>query len=212
MCSSKVDSSSRSIEEYVFTKGEYLIGRFSQCDIRLQDPLVSRVHTQLVLGESGLRVLDMGSSPTHKGIIFRKYEEGMSPPDIARATGHTLAAVDSYLGTYDRVKVLLRRGFDVETICQVTGKAKRTIAQYLVIVECYHRDLLRETHHQWLAARRRKTKSIADPEAMAAMARSLKNGGTPGTEECEKIAQEGSEELGSQPRPYRTAKQRTCGP
>jgi len=61
-------------------------------------------------------VLDMGSSPTHKGIICRKYEEGMSPPDIARATGHTLAAVDNYLGTYDRVKVLLRRGFDVETI------------------------------------------------------------------------------------------------
>src|SRR6266545_7784400 len=44
-------------------------------------------------------VLDMGSSPTHKGIICRKYEEGMSPPDIARATGHGLEAVDNYLGT-----------------------------------------------------------------------------------------------------------------
>ena len=43
-------------------------------------------------------VLDMGSSPTHKGIICRKLEEGMSPPDIARATGHTLEAVDNYLG------------------------------------------------------------------------------------------------------------------
>jgi hypothetical protein len=47
-------------------------------------------------------VLDMGSSPTHKGIICRKFEEGMSPPDIARATGHGLAAVDNYLGTYQR--------------------------------------------------------------------------------------------------------------
>ena len=42
-------------------------------------------------------VLDMGSSPTHKGIICHKYEEGMSPLDIARSTGHTLAAVDNYL-------------------------------------------------------------------------------------------------------------------
>ncbi len=87
-------------------------------------------------------VLDMGSSPTHKGIICRKFEEGMSPPDIARATGHTLAAVDNYLGTYERIKVLLRRGFDVETIGQVTGKAARTIAQYLVIIGSYHPDLL----------------------------------------------------------------------
>jgi len=150
-------------------------------------------------------VLDMGSSPTHKGIICRKYEEGMSPPDIARATGHTLAAVDNYLGTYDRVKVLLRRGLDVETICQVTGKAKRTIAQYLVIVECYHRDLLQDSHHRWLAARRRKTKQVADPETMAAMAKSLENGSTSGISQREKIAQNGSEELGSEPRSSRKA-------
>ena len=62
MCSSNADSSSRFIEEYVFAHGEYLIGRFSQCDIRLEDPLVSRVHPQLVFGDSGLSVLDMGSS------------------------------------------------------------------------------------------------------------------------------------------------------
>lgn len=156
-------------------------------------------------------VLDMGSSPTHKGIICRKYEEGMSPPDIARATGHTLAAVDNYLGTYDRVKVLLRRGFDVETICQVTGKAKRTISQYLVIVECYHRDLLQDSHHQWLAARRRKTKQTADPETLAAMTKSLEKRGTPGMGECEKIAQSGSEKLESKPRSSRRTKRRSSG-
>ncbi|MGH2667732.1 MAG: DUF1670 domain-containing protein, partial [bacterium] len=87
-------------------------------------------------------VLDMGSSPTHKGIICRKFEEGMSPPDIARATGHGLAAVDNYLGTYDRIKVLLKRGFDTPTICQVTGRAARTVAEYLVIVERFHPQLL----------------------------------------------------------------------
>ena len=102
-------------------------------------------------------VLDMGSSPTHKGIICRKLEEGMSPPDIARATGHTLAAVDNYLGTYDRIKVLLRKGLDVPTICQATGKAPRTVAQYLVIVEAYHPDLITPEHRKWLAHRRRRS-------------------------------------------------------
>ena len=101
-------------------------------------------------------VLDMGSSPTHKGIICRKFEEGMSPPDIARATGHGLAAVDNYLGTYDRIKVLLKKGFDTPTICQVTGRAARTVAEYLVIVERFHPELLGPEHRDWLVARRKR--------------------------------------------------------
>lgn len=103
-------------------------------------------------------VLDMGSSPTHKGIICRKFEEGMSPPDIARATGHGLAAVDNYLGTYERIKVLLRKGFDAPTICQVTGKAARTVAEYFVIVERFHPKLLRSGHRDWLVARHKRAK------------------------------------------------------
>jgi hypothetical protein len=101
-------------------------------------------------------VLDQGSSPTHKGIICRKLEEGMSPPDIARATGHTLAAVDNYLGAYHRIKVLLRKGMDVPTICQITGRAARTVAQYLTIIERFHPDLLEEKHRRWLEGRRNK--------------------------------------------------------
>jgi hypothetical protein len=120
-------------------------------------------------------VLDMGSSPTHKGIICRKLEEGMSPPDIARATGHTLAAVDNYLGTYDRIKVLLRKGLEVETICQVTGKAARTVAEYLVIVEGYHPSLLKDTHRTWLDARRKRVGAARSlpAETIAPMTRSL---------------------------------------
>lgn len=118
-------------------------------------------------------VLDMGSSPSHKGIICRKFEEGMSPPDIARATGHTLASVDSYLGTYGRVKVLLRRGFDAATICQVTGKAPRTIAQYLAIVEHYQPKLLKASHRDWLAARRQKNSVPMPTETLAPMTKSL---------------------------------------
>ena len=123
-------------------------------------------------------VLDIGSSPTHKGIICQKFEEGMSPPDIARATGHSMDSVDNYLGTYRRIKVLLRKGFDVETICQVTGKAPRTIAQYLVIVEIYQPKLLTRTHQKWLAARRKKPKMAQSlpKESLTPMTKSLDRG------------------------------------
>lgn len=141
-------------------------------------------------------VLDMGSSPTHKGIICRKFEEGLSPPDIARATSHTLAAVDNYLGTYERIKVLLRRGIDIETIGHVTGKAARTIAQYLVIIECYHPDLVNDAHRRWLASRRKKMKQVAPSETLAPMIDCLEKGGTPGKGTCEKIAHRGSQEVG----------------
>ena len=140
-------------------------------------------------------VLDMGSSPTHKGIICRKLEEGMSPPDIARATGHTLAAVDNYLGAYERVKVLLRKGFDVPTICQVTGKAARTIAQYLVIAEQFHPDLIGPEHRDWLTARRRRAHEVVqlEPAGAARMIRNLEKGG-PGTPPAEIVPPRGSGE------------------
>jgi len=97
----------------------------------------------------------------------------------------------------------------VETICQVTGKAKRTISQYLVIVECYHRDLLQDSHNQWLAKRRRKTKQVADPETLAAMTQSLENQGAPDMGKCEKIVQAGSEEIESASRTSRKAQSRS---
>jgi hypothetical protein len=125
-------------------------------------------------------VLDMGSSPTHKGIICRKLEEGMSPPDIARATGHTLAAVDNYLGAYDRIKTLLKKGFDAPTICQVTGRAARTVAEYLVIVERFHPELLGSPHRDWLVARRRRAHESLPlgREAGAAITKHLEAGMT----------------------------------
>jgi hypothetical protein len=144
-------------------------------------------------------VLDMGSSPTHKGIICRKLEEGMSPPDIARATGHTLGSVDNYLGTYERIKVLLRKGFDVGTICQVTGKAARTVAQYLVVVEAFHPDLLNREHREWMAARRKKASraEFLPSETVAPMTETLKKGGYQDTRKDEIVDPEVSGEVES---------------
>ena len=146
-------------------------------------------------------VLDMGSSPTHKGIICRKLEEGMSPPDIARATGHSLGSVDNYLGMYDRIKVLLRKGLDVPTICQVTGRAVRTVAQYLVIVEQFHPELLDKPHRDWLKARRRKRSHKANlpAEAMAPMMQSLEGSATLETRQGESMDPGCSEEAARKP-------------
>jgi hypothetical protein len=141
-------------------------------------------------------VLDMGSSPTHKGIICRKLEEGMSPPDIARATGHSLGAVDNYLGTYDRIKVLLRKKFDVPTICQVTGKAARTVAQYLVIVDQFHPELMNTTHRTWMDARRKRNGARLPSTEWARIGKGLEKGGTPGSTRVKKIDPGASGESG----------------
>ena len=119
-------------------------------------------------------VLDMGSSPTHKGIICRKLEEGMSPPDIARACGHSLEAVDRYLKAYDQIKVLLQRGLDTATICRVTGRAQRTVAQYLAIVSDYHPKLLSNEHRAWLAEHITKNGAVIPPEEGEKLLKGLK--------------------------------------
>lgn len=151
-------------------------------------------------------VLDMGSSPTHKGIICRKFEEGMSPPDIARATGHGLDAVDNYLGTYDRIKVLLKKGFDVPTIAQVTGRAARTVAQYLEIVERFHPHLLGAGHREWMGARRKKTWLPLDRETSATMVKNLERGLTTDTNPSSIVDRGASVEADPTPRPARTAR------
>jgi hypothetical protein len=155
-------------------------------------------------------VLDMGSSPTHKGIICRKFEEGMSPPDIARATGHNLESVDNYLGTYRRIKVLLRKGFDVETICQVTGKAPRTVAEYLVIAEHYHPELVGEDHRDWLIKRRKKVGTVRylPVETMAPMVTALEKGGPKVSGQEEIVAPGGSGEVESKGHPTSRGRRR----
>jgi hypothetical protein len=153
-------------------------------------------------------VLDQGSSPTHKGIICRKFEEGMSPPDIARATGHSLSAVDNYLGTYERIKVLLRKGFDAPTICQVTGKAARTVEQYFVVVEAFHRELLGNQHRDWLEQRRNKDE---DNEALARTVKNLGSRGARGMARSPGVAPRASREAASKkitPRASKTSRSR----
>jgi hypothetical protein len=86
-------------------------------------------------------VLDRGSKPTHKGIIVQLYEQGMAPPDIARATNHGLDAVDRYLKDYERVKVLVGKGLTLPEISQAIGRGLPTVKQYYKLVFDFHPEL-----------------------------------------------------------------------
>lgn len=86
-------------------------------------------------------VLDRGSKPTHKGMIIQLYEQGMSPPDIARATSHGLDAVDHYLKDYERVKVLVDKGLSLSEISQAIGRGLPTVKQYYKLVLSFYPEL-----------------------------------------------------------------------
>lgn len=86
-------------------------------------------------------VLDQGSRPTHKGVILRYYEKGMAPPDIARTTSHSLAAVDRYIKDYERVKILMRKGLTTTEISQAIGRGQWTVEQHQEIALEFHPDL-----------------------------------------------------------------------
>jgi hypothetical protein len=88
-------------------------------------------------------VLDTGGRTTHKRQILRLYEQGMAPPDIARATNHSLTAVDRYIRDYERVKVLLNKGLTLGEIGHAIGRGKRTVIEYRDIVLEFHADLVR---------------------------------------------------------------------
>jgi transposase len=85
--------------------------------------------------------MDQGSRPTHKKEIVRLYEQGLEPPDVARETGHSLKAVERYLKDYERVKLLLKRGMEVEEISGLIGRGKRVVLEYVEIARHYHPEL-----------------------------------------------------------------------
>lgn len=87
-------------------------------------------------------ILDIGPGVTHKAIILRLYEKGVSPPDIARRTNHSLEAVDRYIKDYQRVKLLTRKGLNPNEISQITGRGKKIVTHYVKILKEFHPDLV----------------------------------------------------------------------
>lgn len=76
-------------------------------------------------------VLDMGSRPTHKGIVISLYEQGTSPAEIVLKTSHSQDAVDRYIKQYDQIKKLIRKGIDESSIKEITGRTMKVVREYI---------------------------------------------------------------------------------
>jgi hypothetical protein len=86
---------------------------------------------------------DVGSRLTHKRIIcWMRYAAGKDPDVVARATYHSLEAVDRYLGQYDRVRHCRLQGFTPEQTAHALRCSVGLVRQYLDID-----DLLEKTSH-----------------------------------------------------------------
>jgi len=85
-------------------------------------------------------VLDMGSLPTHKGIIVSLYEQGISPADIVLKTSHSQTAVDRYLKQYEQIKKLIEKGLDEHAIKEITGRTMKVVREYIKLYYDLHPD------------------------------------------------------------------------
>jgi Protein of unknown function (DUF1670) len=77
---------------------------------------------------------DVGSGLTHKRIIcWLRYACGKDPEVVARASYHSLEAVDRYLGQYDRVRHCRLQGLTPEQTAYALRCSVRLVRQYLDI-------------------------------------------------------------------------------
>jgi hypothetical protein len=83
---------------------------------------------------------DVGSGLTHKRIIcWLRYACGKDPNEVARATYHSLEAVDRYLGQYDRVRHCRLQGLTPEETAYAIQCSVRLVRQYLEIDDLLHK-------------------------------------------------------------------------
>ena len=79
-------------------------------------------------------VADMGSFPTHKAAIVRLYLEGLLTPQIAHNTFHSKHAVDRYIRSFERVRLLSEK-FTRDELPLLTGMSLRLIDEYLALIQ-----------------------------------------------------------------------------
>lgn len=77
---------------------------------------------------------DVGTGLTHKHIICHKrYLDGTSPPAVARATYHSLEAVDRYLAQYDRVRHCRLEGMSLAQTAYTLNCSLSLVEEHLAI-------------------------------------------------------------------------------
>ena len=77
---------------------------------------------------------DVGSGVTHKRIIcWKRYVEGKTSDEVARETHHTIAAVDRYLGMFDRVRFCRTQKMDTADTARALKCTERLVLEYRAI-------------------------------------------------------------------------------
>lgn len=77
---------------------------------------------------------DIGRAITHKRIIVNLYLQGYLVPDIARKTSHSETAVDRYIKSFNKVRMLKDR-LDVKEISRTLEMSEYLVKEYLDIVD-----------------------------------------------------------------------------
>ena len=85
-------------------------------------------------------VHDLGGSVTHKAEVIRRWLRNESPAQIARALGHSQAAVDRYIADFQKVRLLARKFLAAE-LPTLTGLSKSLVEQYVALLRQYEPGL-----------------------------------------------------------------------
>lgn len=78
-------------------------------------------------------VHDIGRAVTHKRIIIRLYLRGYLVPEIARMTGHSEHAVNRYIKSFNKVRLLKDR-LDVRGISRTLEMSEYLVREYLSLL------------------------------------------------------------------------------
>jgi len=77
---------------------------------------------------------DIGRAVTHKRIIINLYLQGYLVPDIARKASHSETAVDRYIKSFNKVRMLKDR-LDVKEISRTLEMSEYLVKEYLEIID-----------------------------------------------------------------------------
>lgn len=100
--------------------------------------------------ETGLPLLtkgyyfDQGVRPSHKAMIIALYEQGRDEAEIARQSQHAPSSVGRYLRDYERVKLMLKKGFTPPEIAPLLGMQPTVVQAYVALLQQYHPQLFPE--------------------------------------------------------------------
>ena len=85
-------------------------------------------------------VHDIGPAVTHKAEVIRRWLRNESPAQIARALGHSQAAVDRYIADFQKVRLLAPK-FPLADLSTLSGLSASVVKQYVALLRQYEPEL-----------------------------------------------------------------------